>query len=174
MEVYVHNNPSNITFNAYVLVFLRSWNLPWDPKTEEPWEDSWLRVPAFRSPGTEGKDHYLIINNNIEHHSPIVIAEDDCTVLKVGQGKPQKVIPRGMVLSLLDEAIDIPAWELAHQKAWSYKDMFNESLVMERHAAKFGQSTASITPQNKNLNIIRRSIAPRPCRRCGKNRVRHR
>lgn len=174
MEIYVHNNPSNITFNALVLVFLRSWNLPWNPKTDKPMEDSWLRVPAFRSPSPSGKDHYLLINNNIEHYSPIVIAEEEGIVLRIGQGKLNRTIPRGMILSILDEAIDIPAWEKEHQQSWSYRDMFNEEQVMLRHAAKFGHTTADITPKNTNLNIIRKSFAPRPCRRCGKNRVRTR
>lgn len=177
MEVYVHNNPGNIVFNAYVLLFVRSWNMPWNPEKDVPPEDTWLRVPAFRSPGPNGADHYVTVNAHIENASPVLIAEEECTMLRIGQAKSRKPVPKGMILSILDEAIDISAWEKEHQKSWPYREMFDDQLVMMRHAAKLGPASASgvsVTPTNPNLNLIRKSLAPRPCRRCGKNRVRAR
>lgn len=173
MEVYVHNNPGNIVFNSYILLFVRSWYLPWDPEKENPSDDSWVRMPAFRSPGPNGLDHYVSLNANVENLSPVVLAEEECVVLRVGQLKPRKPVPKGLILSILDEAIDISAWEKENQKSWPFRDMFDEKKMAVRHAAKFGASTTqSGVPSNTNFALVRKSVMPKPCRRCGRNRVR--
>lgn len=175
-EVYVHDNPSNLTFNSYLLVFVRSWYMPWE-KNETPMEDSWLRVPAFRSPGPKGQDRYVCINSNLELISPIVIAEDEMLVLKAGKAKPRKLIPLGLIKATLAEAIDVSAWELENKKSWPYRLMFDNDLVKYRYSVKYGETNSpymNVAPTNRTFNLVKRTALPRPCRSCGKGRVRAR
>ena len=161
-----------MTFNAHLLVFVRAWNMPWG-KEDEPMEDSWMRVPCFRSPGPGGKNHYLCVNPHVEGASPIVMSEEDNTVIKAGGRKLHKVIPQGLIESVRGEAIDVPAWEYERQESWPYLRMFDPDEVRYRYGVINGQEAAenvNALPNNHNFAVIRKTVSPRPCRSCGRNR----
>lgn len=176
-EIYVHNNPGNITFNSCVLVYVRSWYMPWDPDKDKPMEDTWLRVPAFRSPGASGSDHFVCVNSNLELVSPVVLSDEDSRVLKIGRMKPSKKIAPGLIEAILAEAIDVPDWEYQNKESWPYNTMFDRNKVKERYAKKYGSSGnpfMNVPPSNRNFQLLKKAAMPRPCRSCGKGRVRAR
>lgn len=175
-EVYVHNNPSSLIFNTHLLVFVRTWHMPWS-EGDDPMPDTWLRVPAHKAPGIKDRDRYVCYNSNLEITSPIVIAEEDMVVIKAGRAKPYKLVPLGLMQATLAEAFDVPAWEFENKQSWPYKEMFDPEAVRRRYAQLHGDSAAtfmSVAPTNRIYNLVRRTALPTPCRSCGKGRARGR
>lgn len=172
-EVYVHHNPGSIKFNAGLYVFIRSWYMPTETG-ETPAEDTWLRVPAFKSPGPGGKDHYALVNPNIELISMVVVT-DDGIVRKVSRARPFLALAPSILKRITDEAIDVPEWEMQNQKSWPYATMFNKDLVKERYAIKYGETKApyfNVTSTNQTYMHVKRAVLPKPCSNCGQGRKR--
>lgn len=168
-DVFVFNNPGNMTFNSYVLLFIRAWYLPWDPIEDVPQNDTWMRMPAFRS-SHNGRPSYLTINSRVEALSPIMIAEQDNLVLRSGGGTANKPVNRGMILSILDNAFDVSTWEKENQASYPYKDMLDREAVAARYAIKTGGSFSDI--DDRNFKLVKSMVTPRPCRNCGRRRGR--
>jgi len=172
--IFVFNNPGNLQFNTHLLIFVRSWYMPWT-ESDEPMDDTWLRVPAIRAAGQSGIPHYTCINSNIEMMAPIVLGEDENMVLKIGRNKPRKPIPSGLIQAVRLDSLDVPSWEQEHQKSWPYQEMFLTELVKQRYAIKHGNVDApymNAVPTSRTYNMVHRTAMPTPCRSCGKGRVR--
>jgi hypothetical protein len=172
--VYVFNNPGNLQFNTFLLIFVRSWHMPWS-ENDEPMDDTWLRVPALRSSNRAGNATYICINSNVEMMAPIVLGEEESVVLKIGRNKPRKPIPTGLTQAVKMDALDVSEWERENQKSWPYKEMFVPELVKQRYAIKHGNMDApymNAVPTSRTYNMVRRTAMPTPCRSCGKGRVR--
>ncbi len=171
MSIYVHNNPANIQYNAYLLMFIRSWYVP--TKIGEPAaNDSWLRVPAIKvqrysDPRTAT---YTCVNANVEMVSVLTIAEDTGKLIKIARAQPGKILDMKNVSDILKEAIDISEWEYLRKESWPYALMFDRELIQYRFKQKHGDNQkAFMDPTSDNIvfNTIRKVVLPKPCG-CGR------
>jgi hypothetical protein len=170
-DIYVHNNPSNIKYNAYLLLFMRSWYMP--TKIGEPVKnDTWLRVPAVKSQrySDPRSATYTCVNGNLELVSVMSIAEDSAKLTKIARGRPGKILQPFRVSEILREAVDISEWEYTQKQSWPYGVMFDTSLIQYRFKQKYGDNRAAyMDPTSDNIVFmeIRKTVLPKPCG-CGR------
>lgn len=172
MSIFVYNNPNNIDYNSYLLMFVRSWYLP-TQKGEPPLNDSWLRVPALKTQRFNNAS-YTCCNGNLELISVMTIAEDTCKLTKVARGNSGFIIDYRLVEDIIKESTDISEYEKIGQKSWPYELMFDKNLIQYRYYQKYGDDRAKyMDPTSNNIPFmeIRKIVTPRPCSGCGKRRA---
>lgn len=172
MSIYVHNNPNNIEYNAYVLMFIHSWYMP-TQRGEPIAEDTWMRVPAVKTQGfsAHALPTYTALNANLSLVSSVDIAEDSGKVLKAFRARPGKEVPREDIDDIIRQAIDISDWEYSHKKPYPFNLMFNQELITYRFKTKHPNSERADfynkVSSNITYNKIKKSITPKPCN-CGR------
>ena len=169
-DIYVHHNPGNVNYNAYLLMFIRSWYMP--TREGDPVQnDSWLRVPAIKtSKHNSNNAHYTCVNGNLELVSVMTIVEETGKLSRIARGRPGYVLQRFRVEDILKEAIDISEWEYTRQQSWPYNLMFDKVLIQYRFRQKYGDNRAKYmdpTSDNQTFMQIRKLVLPKPCG-CGR------
>ena len=164
MNVYVHHNPGSVEFNATLYMFVRSWYVPTE-LDEPPAEDTWFRVPAYKTLGPQGRDSYVPINSNLAITSMLHLTEEGL-IIKAARAKPYKSINDVLLNRIKTAAIDIPEWEYQSQESWPYAAMFKKELVRHRYIAKYGETQNAyfdVASMDKIYMEVRRSVLPKPC-----------
>lgn len=172
MFVHPVNNPANLTYNTSVLMFLRSWYMPFS-ETGCPNADNWVIVPAIASPlpdtgvdaNAQAARTYVYPNPNIQLIATAIIDPETGYVTRMARSKANVKIDLRIVDWIKFEALSIPDYEEAKDKPWPYASMFEIPKIRERFHAKYGSSNTLYDAPiiSGTFEKVRKLVATPPC-----------